>query len=80
MIYYPFNNFNVAGIKDILIITTQKTESFEELFGDGKQFGINISFATQQKPEGLAQAFIITKFYTRSARGINPWRQFVLWE
>ena len=50
----------LAGIKDILIITTPRDSSlFKELLGDGNKFGINISFAIQEKPEGLAQAFII---------------------
>lgn len=60
MIYYPMSVLMNAGIKDILIISTPSdTPRFKELLGDGKQFGINLSYEVQEKPEGLAQAFII---------------------
>lgn len=60
MIYYPLSVLMLAGIKDILIITTpEEQSSFQRLLGDGKQLGIDITYAIQEKPEGLAQAFLI---------------------
>jgi glucose-1-phosphate thymidylyltransferase len=60
MIYYPLSTMMTAGIKDILVITTETDcDSFKRLLGDGSKFGVNLTYAIQPKPEGLAQAFII---------------------
>src|SRR5271168_678108 len=62
MVYYPLSILMLAGIKEVLIITTpQDQESFKRLLGNGDDFGISIQYAAQEKPAGIAQAFLIGK-------------------
>lgn len=60
MIYYPLSTLVMAGIREILIITTpQDQEQFQRLLGDGSQFGLDLQYAVQERPEGIAQAFVL---------------------
>ena len=69
MIYYPLSTLVMAGIRDILIITTPEDQAaFQRLLGDGSQFGINLEYTVQERPDGLAQAFVLGEEFIGSDR------------
>lgn len=69
MIYYPLSALMLAGVRDILVITTPQEQSlFQNVLGDGRQWGIDLSYAVQPSPDGLAQAFIIGRQFVGSDR------------
>lgn len=67
MIYYPLSVLMLAGIQDILVITTPEDQSaFQRLLGDGSDYGINLQYAVQPRPDGLAQAFLVGESFIGS--------------
>ena len=81
LIYYPLSVLMLAEIREILIITTsQDQHNFKNLLGDGADFGINLQYAEQARPNGLAEAFLIGKKIHWECKCLSrSWRQHFLW-
>ena len=71
MVYYPLCSLMLAGVRDILLISTPSdTPRFEQLLGDGARWGLNLSYAVQPSPEGLAQAFLIGEQFVGDRKSV----------
>src|SRR5712671_2407286 len=69
MVYYPLSTLMLAGIRDVLVVTTpHEQDGFRRLLGDGSEIGLNIAYAAQPSPDGLAQAFLIGREFIGDAR------------
>src|SRR5690242_16246363 len=68
MVYYPLSTLMLAGIREILVISTpQDAPRFEQLLGDGERFGVHFQYAVQERPEGIAQAFLVGRQFIGSS-------------
>ncbi|TBR17910.1 glucose-1-phosphate thymidylyltransferase [bacterium] len=71
MIYYPLSTLMLAGVRDVLVITTpHEADGFKRLLGDGKWLGMNITYAAQPKPDGIAQAFVIGRDHVKGQKSV----------